>query len=458
MKPLFKRSTVHSRLHRDETGPQSRVNAARVLTLAAIGALLLCWSCSNIEDATPSERKTFIRFYEAPRNLAGVVAEPTDNGYIVIARETVASGNVNGLVLRTDANGAENAPRLVLPGFTPTALKKATSGYYVSGDRIQFNPDAENLFDLTVTSAMLYKISLTGSDTASFRMEDNTATAKVDYRGSSVTADANGNIIMLGTFKEARAAAYERPFLVSLNASTLDSVWSKRYDALERDYVNSKSLFVNTSGQVIWATALLREAGDLSRTFLSVPFVEENSVFINSDLFGETTDQKLLANDLQQATSPELGFGLIGTYAQPTGGNANMFFIRVDKSGNFILGSDRYFDAELLAAGEAVTQGQSSSQETGDALIATRDGGYILAGSFASTPQLGNGGNDILLVKVSATGTMLWNKVIGGAGDETVSTIRETADGGLLLCGTNAVSGLSSIFLMKVDAHGELND
>jgi len=39
-----------------------------------------------------------------------------------------------------------------------------------------------------------------------------------------------------------------------------------------------------------------------------------------------------------------------------------------------------------------------------------------------------------------------------------VSTIRETADGSLLLCGTNKVSGLSSIFLMKVDKEGNLND
>jgi hypothetical protein len=186
--------------------------------------------------------------------------------------------------------------------------------------------------------------------------------------------------------------------------------------------------------------------------------VEEQSVFINSDLFGETTDQKLLANDLQQAFAPELGFGLIGTFAQPTGANANMFFTRIDKDGNFIPGSDRYFDAELSEDGKSVAQGESSSQETGDALIATHDGGFILAGSFLSTPQRGNGGTDIFLVKVSATGTMIWNKVIGGSGDETVSSIRETADGGLLLCGANNVSGLSSIFLMKVDKEGNLND
>jgi hypothetical protein len=75
-----------------------------------------------------------------------------------------------------------------------------------------------------------------------------------------------------------------------------------------------------------------------------------------------------------------------------------------------------------------------------------------------TTPNRGNGGKDILLIKVTSQGEILWNKIIGGAGDETVSTIRETDDGGLLICGSNNVSGLSSIFMIKTDAKGELKD
>lgn len=430
------------------------------LRFSVICGLLFTWSCTNIEDATPSERKTFIRFYEAPRNLAGVTAEVTDNGYIILGKEIDASTSVtNGLVIRTDANGAETATRLTLPGFTPTALKKGLDGYYISGDRIKFNPDAENLFDLTVTSAMLYRISPTGNDTVSFITTDTAKVAKIDYRGSSVTLNAANEVILLGTFKEAKAAAYERPFITAINPATLDTVWSKRYDALERDYVNGKSIFTDNNGNIIWATALMREAGDLSRTYLAMPYVEEGSVFINNDLFGETTDQRLLANDLQPASSPELGYGLIGTFAQPTGGNANMFFIRVDKNGNFIAGSERYFDGELLATqNRAAAAGESASQDTGDAITSTRDGGFILAGSFDTTPTLGNGGTDVLLVKVNAVGSVIWSKLLGGAGDERVNSIRETADGGLLLCGENRVSELSSIFVIKTDGNGELND
>jgi hypothetical protein len=73
-----------------------------------------------------------------------------------------------------------------------------------------------------------------------------------------------------------------------------------------------------------------------------------------------------------------------------------------------------------------------------------------------TTPGRGKGGKDIFLIKIDAFGNVVWNKILGGTGNETVSSIRETADGGLLLCGSNEVSGLSSIFIIKTDKNGEL--
>jgi hypothetical protein len=422
-----------------------------------IGLIYFISACSNIEDVDPSQRKTFIRFYEEPRTLSGVSAEETESGYIIVGSE-ILSSKVNGLVIHTDKSGNEiRSERITLPGFTPRALKVSDEGYYISGDRIQFNPSAENLFDLTISSAMLYKISFAG-DTSSYLAADTASSDKVDFRGNSVTVNNENNIVLLGTFKEARVGAFERPFITVLDPTSLDTVWSKRYDVLNRDYVNSKSVHTTANDNVIWASALLKDAGDLSRTYLAVPIVRNESVFVNSDLFGETTDQELLANDLQPAESKSFGYGLIGTYALPTGKQSNMFFVRVDQFGNFIADSERFIDGELSASNQPVAMGQSASEDTGDAITSTQDGGFILAGSILSTVNRGNGGRDIFLVKVDAFGDILWNKIIGGDGDEIVNSIRETSDGGLLICGSNIVSGLSSIFIMKVDANGELNN
>jgi hypothetical protein len=75
-----------------------------------------------------------------------------------------------------------------------------------------------------------------------------------------------------------------------------------------------------------------------------------------------------------------------------------------------------------------------------------------------TTTTRGNGGLDIFLVKVDGSGNILWNKIIGGDGDETVNSIREAEDGGLVICGSNNLSGLSSIFLIKTDRNGDLKD
>jgi hypothetical protein len=89
--------------------------------------------------------------------------------------------------------------------------------------------------------------------------------------------------------------------------------------------------------------------------------------------------------------------------------------------------------------------------------VATKDG-YVLACTMESTPTVGNGGKDILLIKLDAFGNLQWKKLIGGAGDETVTSIRETPDGGFLLCGTNTINGLSTIMLVKTDSKGDLNN
>jgi hypothetical protein len=422
-----------------------------------ISLIACCGACNNIEDVAPSERETFIRFYESSRNLSGIYSEQTSDGYIILAREIVSSG-VNGIVIQTDRSGNEiSGTRIYLPGFLPTAMRSGALGYYITGDRVKFNPAADNVFDLTVTSAMLYHYEVSG-DTTSVNVYDTASVAKTDFHGSSVTIGNNNEIILLGTFKRAAAGALERPFITAFDPTTMDTVWTKRYDVLERDYVNGKAVHATADGNIIWASALLKEAGDISRTYLSVPFVKEESTFLNNDIFGENTDQELLANDLQPAETTSFGYGLIGTFALPTGRQANMFFIRIDKSGNFIQGSERFFDGELSAGNQPVQEGESASEDTGDAITSTADGGFILAGSFITTPNRGNGGRDILLIKVDALGNVIWNKIVGGEGDESVSSIRETSDGSLLICGSNNVSGLSSIFILKTDKNGELKN
>jgi hypothetical protein len=432
------------------------------LRICLLGLLICCWACNNIEDAKPENRNTFIRFYEAAHNVYGITAEEVDGGFVILGNELLANGNQNSLFIRTNEYGEKIADDVVLPDGYAKGLKVTSDGYYIIGDSIKSNLESSDIsvYDLVVYSARLFKLDLTGTIVKKVVLADKKNSSNItDIHGGSVTLSAQNEVIVLGSFKNAGLSTTERPYLAALDPSSLDTIWSKTYDVLDRDYVNSKSLHIAPSGKIIWATALLKENQNFSRSYLGIPYIQENSTFENFSQFGEQTDQQLYANDIQPSESVAFGYGVIGTYASPTGANGNMFFIRVNQQGNIIEGSERYFDGErFLTDNTSVNAEVSSSDDTGDALTSTRDGGFILAGTVLTTPSLGKGGKDILLVKIDSQGNVQWTKVLGGSGNETVNSIRETSDGGLLICGSNDLSGLSSIFIMKTDMNGELKD
>jgi hypothetical protein len=72
------------------------------------------------------------------------------------------------------------------------------------------------------------------------------------------------------------------------------------------------------------------------------------------------------------------------------------------------------------------------------ALQSTQDGGYIIAGNTESNDGdvSGNhGGQDVWVVKLSVNGAILWQKALGGSNDENAQSIEATGDGGYIVAG-----------------------
>lgn len=94
----------------------------------------------------------------------------------------------------------------------------------------------------------------------------------------------------------------------------------------------------------------------------------------------------------------------------------------------------------------------------------TRDGGYVLAGSFATTGAGGSGGLDIWMVKIDAQGNPEWDRFWGGALDETVAGIHQLPDGGYIIGGSSRSGntgnksstnfGVVDYWVVKIDAQG----
>src|SRR5437764_244417 len=95
-----------------------------------------------------------------------------------------------------------------------------------------------------------------------------------------------------------------------------------------------------------------------------------------------------------------------------------------------------------------------TGDDVGRSVRQTSDGGYIIAGYNDS---FGAGVQDIYLIKTNASGDTLWTRTFGGASDDRVYSVQQTADGGYIMAGYTASFGAGQydVYLIKTDAAGD---
>ncbi|MBL4657669.1 MAG: SprB repeat-containing protein, partial [Flavobacteriales bacterium] len=93
-----------------------------------------------------------------------------------------------------------------------------------------------------------------------------------------------------------------------------------------------------------------------------------------------------------------------------------------------------------------------SDYDYGYDIKATADGGFIVAGY---TNSFGAGGADAYLIKITATGTSSWTKVMGGNLDEAAWSVIETTNGYAFTGNTESFgSGQQDVYFVLTDATG----
>ena len=112
-----------------------------------------------------------------------------------------------------------------------------------------------------------------------------------------------------------------------------------------------------------------------------------------------------------------------------------------------------------------------SKYDGANSIQATSDGGYIFAGYSGSNDGDVSGNHqslggflDFWVVKITAAGTLQWQKCYGGKYNENAFYIQKTTDGGYVLSGTaespdgdlSCNAGLTDVWVIKIDATGNL--
>ncbi len=416
--------------------------------------IILASSCNNLMDADRTTRQTFIKTFNGVTDLRAASVEVTADAILIVANMPdpeyirTTRDSILTVVIKTDLEGNLTAKEYY-KGGRGDAIKKLNNAdqYLVVG-----STNALTLGGVTKTRILHLQSNLT--ELSRYHKADPV----IRYRGVSLTLSGD-KIVVLGTYEN--PDGLERPYVETFTnaASLATAAWSQKFDLINRNYKNSKSVhYANNS--VIWASAISQETISTDESYVSVPYVEENSVFTNYSLLGQNeAGRSFRPFDIQPAHHPSFGYGVVGTRAQTNQANANMFFFRTDPAGNIIESSIKLYDANRAEAIGWSDRDQVRPEDVDDfgtAITATSDGGFVLAGHYVTGNTQKT--DDLLLIKVDVQGNIIWKKTMGGKGEEHVVAIRETADGGLLICGTNVIENVESIFLIKTDKNGELKN
>jgi hypothetical protein len=104
------------------------------------------------------------------------------------------------------------------------------------------------------------------------------------------------------------------------------------------------------------------------------------------------------------------------------------------------LGGSDVWVVKLTATGSIQWQKSvgGSKGDFGYSIVQTTDGGYILVGQTGSNDgdvTGSNGDNDYWVVKLDGSGSIIWQKTLGGAGIDSAQAVCQTPDGGYIVIG-----------------------
>lgn len=132
----------------------------------------------------------------------------------------------------------------------------------------------------------------------------------------------------------------------------------------------------------------------------------------------------------------EGGYAFTGVITRPKLGQ-DLWVARIDESGNLIW--QKFYDEASI--GYCIRQ--------------TDDGGFIVAGV---TPEFGAGGDDVYVLKIDGGGSPEWSAAYGGTDTDMAFSIEQTLDGGYVLSGfTNSFgAGEYDALILKISSSGVL--
>jgi hypothetical protein len=384
-------------------------------------------------------------------NIAGYHAGVT-RCYQTCSGETVCDNVPNGsapdgLVVKLSSTGTIQWQR-ALGGSSADKLLSIQStpdgGYITSGITYSNNDDVHGYHGGTQADAWVVKLSSSGTIEWQKVLGGGTG---CDF-ANAVQPAADGGYIMIGHTDshdgDVTATAGEQDVWIVKLSSSGAIQWQKTIGGAHSD--GAYSFHATPDGGYIIAGSTKSNDGDVSGNH-----GDADAWVVKLSGTGTIQWQKALGGsneDIARSVQPTTDGGYI--VAGSTKSNDG------DVSGNH--GDADVWIVKLSSTGAIQWQKSlgGSNEDIARSVQPTADGGYIVAGSTRSTNGDVNGNHgsqDAWIVKLSSSGTIQWQKSLGGTADDFAHSIQPTSDGGYIVAG-QAISNNGDVSGNHGDADG----
>jgi hypothetical protein len=367
----------------------------RIFFTAAVSSILLLVFSQGF--AQPPDSLWSRTFGGSAGDRGYSVQQTTDGGYI-IAGETASygAGSIDVWLIKTDANGDSLWSRTFGGSDADLAYsvrQTSDEGYILTGYTSSYGAGDNDVW--------LIKTDADGNS-----LWSRTFGGSADDRGYGVQQTIDGEYILTG-YTSSYGAGSQDVWLIKTDANG-DSLWSRTFggDPDDRAYTVQQT---SDSGYII--AAATRSYGPGPWDFWLIK-TDANGDSLWSRTFGGSSSD--VGKSAQQTSDG--GYIIVGFTMSYGAGSSDVWLIKTDTNGDSLW--SRTFGGSLADAGQSVQQ--------------TSDGGYIVTGY---TTSFGGGFYDVWLIKTDAYGDSLWSRTFGGSSEDRGESVQQTTDGGYIIGG-----------------------
>ncbi len=377
---------------------------------------LTCIFCL-LSAAAFSQPITFEKYYDFGATEEGYSVQQTkDGGYIIAGQQRIGIGFSNILLQKVDSIGQTQWVKFIGNSYDNQAWAvKQTSegGYIVTG--YTTNASYDN---------MIYLIKTDSNGDTTWTKKLSTFPPFQMY-GKDVIQTLDGGFLVTcnGSYYSTDTAQIIYLIKTKVNGDTL---WTKKFKRLSG--VWGGSLKQTTDGGYVIAGNVVLTTNPSAKFSVYLIKTDTNGDTLWTKIIADTVTNNVRAYSVQQTSDG--GYFMTGAVYYPAILSTDVYLVKTNASG------DTLWTRKIGGAGDEGGVGQQ-----------TFDGGYIIAGS---TTSFGSGSTDAYLLKTDSGGNKVWEKAFGSVSQDQGNSIQQTTDGGFVIAGITA----GDVYLIKTDSDG----